>query len=641
MIIARNLAVGLAAVLIASLAWAQEAAPEDDVLQRYGLATESLAEATATLPDDPVAARTALDQAFSALLTLSRGGSGTFNDSLDRVFERARTAIENRSPTDLAVQTAVLRGGFQRLLYESALTSAVEGDAEVARARLERLASDVDVGTARLEGFAGLTDAGQMRRVLEAGVAEQIADRLATLAEAGAPEDRDAAYRTFANAYADYLLVQDSGRIDPAANRRFVETAQALVDGDDETYLATVTTLADDLTSLRDAADAGTQTPTEEAPGGAVAELPSGTPDDTDPTTEAAPQEDVAPDDATAEQEATETADDAEPAGDEPGDEQATRDEATTDVAEGVADGEIDVEALREEIAAELEDEREAEARAALEEELASLGVADEARSDLASRLRSDDVATVGELEREIAALASSIDAHVLRGDAPAASQALDDLQRRYLVGLGGVAAEAAPIADGDLRALVVRLDQAPGLRTSDAALLASQLQALSNELRGDRPSTIHALTAAVGGWWSDWIRPAVMIALALLALLPLRLLGLAFGGGNPNWRRVGTALFLLVLPVLVEGVIGAAVLLAGPLNVPSLAGWTAASVFASDLTQMVWAAVMLIAVVLASIGFYGICVQFGVLGRRKARAATASTKRTGDDTLVDWDDDF
>jgi hypothetical protein len=55
----------------------------------------------------------------------------------------------------------------------------------------------------------------------------------------------------------------------------------------------------------------------------------------------------------------------------------------------------------------------------------------------------------------------------------------------------------------------------------------------------------------------------------------------------------------------------------------------------------MAWAAVMLLAVLFATAGFYGICVQFGVLGRRRTPAPAPSAVKTRDDTLVDWDDEF
>src|SRR6056297_3238366 len=622
MTIARKFTVGLVAVLIASLAWAQEAVPEDDVLQRYELATENLSAAADALPGDAVGARTALDRAFSALLTLSRGDASTLSDSLDRVFERARTAIDNRSATDLAVQTAVLRGGFQRLLFESALTAAVEGRPDLARSRLLRLAQDLQLGEARLAQLDDLTDAGPFRRVFEAGVAEQVSARLQALAQAGVPEDRDAAYRALARAYADYLLVQDSGRLDPATNRRFVEAAEALVDRQDEAYLAALTSLTSSLAELREAADTGAPPRADaEVPAEGAAELPSDVADEAAPSDEAtaqvAPPEEAPPEETPA-QEAEQPA---------PGE----------TAAEAAAEGPIDVAALREEIAAELEEEREAQALAALEDELAILGIPSPARAMLAGDLHASDVASVQALETELAAQAALVEAHVLRGDARSARDQLAELEVRYETGLRKIAVRVAPTADAELQGLIDRMGQAPAIRNADASLLSSEALALSESLRGRAAPWTHRLAASSSELWSGWTRPVVMIVLALLALL---LLGLAFGGGNPNWRRVSTALFLLVLPILVEGVISVAALLASPLGVPALASWTVASIFASDLTQLVWALVMLAALVLASSGFYGICVQFGVLGRR-SRSEPAAEVKTRDDTLVDWNDDF
>ena len=622
MITARKLAVGLAALWVATFAWAQqEAAPEDDVLQRYLLATERLEEAAEALPGDAAAAQQALDRAFSALLTLARGSSGTLAESLDRVFERARTAVENRSATDLAVQTTVLRGGFQRLLYESALTAAVEGQPELARSRLLRLSRDVGLGAARLDQLEQLDQAGPLRRVFEAGVAERVAARLSSLQEAGAPADTDAAYRELSRAYADYLLVQDSGRIDPGTEQRFVQAAQALVDDDSGTYLSELGALTGDLTALRDAADAGTPPAQPEGEGeGAVVELPS----------EPAPSE----------PEATPEEGEPAPAETEPEEDAAAAADGETEAAAPVPE-DLDLAALREQIAAELEAEREAQALAALRDEMAALGVPEAQHDTLAERLHDEDVSSITGLEEELAAMASRLEARALRGDTVGARALLDEFRRRYVTVAGPVIGAAQPEADADLRALLIQLDETPALRTSDAALLSSELAALAERLRGGTTATAHQLARGAGGLWTGWIRPTVMIVIALLALLPLRLLGLAFGGGNPNWRRVGFALFLLLLPVFVEGVISAAALLAAPLGVPALAGWTVASVFASDLTQMVWAAAMLLAVLFAAGGFYGICVQFGVLGRRRTREPARSQVKTRDDTLVDWDDEF
>ena len=126
---------------MATAAWAQD---QDAYLQRYGIAVDGLRNAVATVADDPITAREGIDRAFNALLTLSRDATGTtLVTAMERVFERARTAIANGSADDLAVQASVLEGGFQRLAYESALSAALSGDLTVARARLSRIASDV------------------------------------------------------------------------------------------------------------------------------------------------------------------------------------------------------------------------------------------------------------------------------------------------------------------------------------------------------------------------------------------------------------------------------------------------------------------------------------------------------------------
>lgn len=634
MTIARSTAAGLVASLVAALVlsfgFAQETTAEDDVLQRYRLAIDSLDAAVSVVASDAVEARSSLDRAFSALLTLSRGDAGALTESLERVFERARTSIDNRSETDFAVQAHVLIGGFQRLLFESALVAAVEGNDGLARERLLALAGDVDLGTARSEQLASETEPGPLRRIFEAGIAEQVAARLDGLAEAGAPEDRDVAYRQLARAYADFLLVQDSGRLEPEANRRFVSAAQALVDEDDEAYLASLSALTSDLADLREAADAGTP-PREDATEGVVADL-DGTAED---AAASEPQADAAD-----------------------GAQDATAADAASDAAgEGEA-GESDLAVLREEIEAEVRERLEAEraeaAIAALAAELTALGVVAPARDELAADLHGAGVTSVASLEAQVARLAATFQTDVLRGDVVAARATLDDLERTYgprqsAVGgadLASLAFRLAPEADGRLRATIDRLQSAPTLRSADASLLVAEVMSLSDALRQQPVPVLQQTIDSTSTWWAGWIRPVAMIVLALLALIPLRLVRLAFGGGNPNWSQVGFALFLLLLPIYVEGVVAAAGLLADPLDMPSLASWGVASIFASELTQFIWTVVMAFAVLVAIAGFYGICVQFGVLGRRRSSARSSAPRSqrgpstTEDETLVDWDDE-
>lgn len=638
----RTLTAVLAILAVAALGWAQQSPSQDDVLQRYQLAIDNLNAAVQALPEDGVTARDELDRALSALRTLSRGSNASFVESLDRVFDRARTAVENRSRTDLAVQAHVLRGGFQRLLYESALQSAVEGDVELARQRLLRLTSDIGLGEARASQVQQVEDVGALRRILEAGTAEQVAARLTGLAEAGAPADRDATYATLAAAYGDYLIVQDSPRLAPSTNQRFVEAANALVDESSESYLAAVRELANELDALARSADealAGPDQGAAEAPadgqeavGQEAAETPgAGEPGDGAPAGEGAAE-------ATSEAAAlalTQEEAPAAPDGEPPL-------EAQEAGAEGEAADAAPVEpGVRERIEAELAAEREERAVAALDGDLAAVGVAAGQREALIERLRSLDIERLADVERELAATADRFTSAVHRGELPRARSLLEQLHARYGEALAPVVRTVA--ADVDLRTdrLLRRLSGAPQLRVQDAALLASQLDAVSQRLGVARPPASHDAIRAVADAWGGLPRAVLMIVLALFAFVPLRYLNLAFGGGNRNWRLVGSALFLLLVPVIFEGIAAAAALLAEPVDMPVLATLTTWSVFQNDLTQVAWAALMLLALVMATRGFYGICVQFGVIGRKRTRDTATDTKVSNDETLVDWDEEF
>jgi hypothetical protein len=136
--------------------------------------------------------------------------------ALERVVERARTAIGNASVDDLAVQVAVLEGGFQRLVFDAALRSAAEGDLDQARARLGRLATDLGMAPADQALLADTEQAaGALRFDFEAGVADVIATRLGVAQEL-AETNVGGAYRSLARAYGAFLLVQDSPRTSAA-----------------------------------------------------------------------------------------------------------------------------------------------------------------------------------------------------------------------------------------------------------------------------------------------------------------------------------------------------------------------------------------------------------------------------------------
>jgi hypothetical protein len=119
----------LLALCLLGLGWSSAQSLLDD----YRRARNVLAASISAFPDDQVGSLDALRRAQAAFGPLSKGLEGPLKRGLSATFTRAEAAVVNRSETDLRVQAAVLRGGFQRALYEGALEEAADGNMERAR----------------------------------------------------------------------------------------------------------------------------------------------------------------------------------------------------------------------------------------------------------------------------------------------------------------------------------------------------------------------------------------------------------------------------------------------------------------------------------------------------------------------------
>jgi len=617
----------LIAALLIGVATAQQ---DDAYLDRYDLAIDNLQRSVAALPTDAILAREEIDRAFSALLTLSReAAAGPLATALERVVERARTAIGNASVDDLAVQVAVLEGGFQRLVFDAALRSAAEGDLDQARARLGRLATDLGMAPADQALLADTEQAaGALRFDFEAGVADVIATRLG-VAEELAETNVGGAYRSLARAYGAFLLVQDSPRTSAALNQRFVDAAQALVDDRTDDVVESIAAARDQIAALGQAARAR-QTATATPPATAVpSDLPS-------PGTPTVSEAEAPPVDAVAE--TPPAPDDAAPV------------EAAPVAEEPAEDGEAVV--LSEELLAtlrlEIEDELRRERLEALERELALAGVGAPARPGQAEALLDAGYLRLNQVGDAVVARVAESLAAAQRGDEPAARHALGRAAQAYDALLSPIVRARFTLLDVDTGSLLRRLADEPGLRASDVAVAAGQLDLALGALTGATESPLLTGARQTLEYWGGVPRAIVLVVLGILALIPLVLANIAFGGGNRNWQLVGVALFLLLLPVLFEGLVGLSVLLATYADVTLLASLSALSPFASTVGQVVWASTVLLALVFAMIGLYGICAQFGLVGRRRpaasaGAASTRSTRSTRSSTTtesIDWDDD-
>jgi len=606
----------LLALALAASAWAQE---EDAFVQRYGLAVENLRLAVAAMPADNVTARESVDRAFASLLTLSRDAAGSsLVNGMQRVFDRARTAIDNGSRDDLAVQAAVLEGAFQRLLYDAALRAAIDGDLPLARERLLRIADDVGFTPVDREPLANPEQpTATLRYLVEVGVAEVVTTNLAAARELAA-SDLGGAYRSFARAYGAFLLVQDSPRTVASLNQDFVQAAVALVGGEVESFEAAIEAVGGEIVAMGTAA----RERRASVPGGGSA---------------LAPQPIVLPgvDDVA---EAPEAGDEAE------ADDTASLVEALID-AEGGDAPFIDIAAL----IFELEEAARRERLDALEGELDAVGMPFATRAVHAELLLDAGFETVAAMQAAVTAHAATVVAAAHVGDDARAHAAIESLAAAYEAWLSPVVRPSDLSVDDATQDLLDRLAGVSPLRAQDAVVLAGQIDAASAALGGTVTPALQRGAAETTAVWAGTLRDAVTLALGLLALVPLFLLNLAFGGGNRNWQAIGVALFLLWLPALFEGVIGLGGLLHTYAAIDGLLPLAAYSVFDNAVAQTVWAALTLLAVLFAIAGLSGISRQFGLLGgRRRARAAsrpgerpagsvrnTESTART-----VDWDDE-
>ncbi|MEJ2292674.1 MAG: hypothetical protein P8Y05_13310, partial [Deinococcales bacterium] len=210
--------------------------------------------------------------------------------------------------------------------------------------------------------------------------------------------------------------------------------------------------------------------------------------------------------------------------------------------------------------------------------------------------------------------------------------------------------AAKAPAVDADTRAAFQRTADLVGLRLQDLNDLTAQVDAVARVVNG-APAPAHlALNRAVSSWWAGWPRLLVLLVFGILVFVPLYLLNLAFGGGNRNWQLIGVALFLLLLPVVYEALAALGSMVATWTNNDAFEVLASYSMFQSSIGQVVWAGLSVLAILFAILGLYGICVQFGLLGRNRGRrgagatqtaTTTATSTQERADSMVDWDEEF
>jgi len=196
------------------------------------------------------------------------------------------------------------------------------------------------------------------------------------------------------------------------------------------------------------------------------------------------------------------------------------------------------------------------------------------------------------------------------------------------------------------------RLQDGVGLRTSDINMIIDLLMGAEQHVMGEEffAKTPFMVALAIERATFGLPRAIFFIIVGVLALFPLYLIYLAFGGRNLYWRLLGLAFFFLLLPALLEGLSYFGDILATYGNMPSLHRLSSASIMQNILAQMAWSVMIFLVVVFASWGLRGIAIQFGLIQDRRqppttAQTGVSSTSETNptltSETIVEWDEEF
>ncbi len=631
-------------LLTVTLLWAAipllAAAQGDDALQRHAVALDNLVASVNQLGVDNLASLDALESAASTMRLVARDtDSSNLVTAMEQIFDNARLAIRNQSRTDLAVQVAVLRGGFQRALLERSLAG---GSVEGARPGLGQLSSELGLDGATLDGLEAAGSLEQLLRTYQAGLARNMASRIEVM-QTQFPESQEDAYVTLAGAYGMSLSLQDAPQTPASLNADFSELITAVVAGDAEAVAAGAADLTGTLAGLG-AAEAGEPPAADQPPAADAQQLQEPQPE-VEPAAEAAAavaEPEPASPPAVAEQPAEVAPPVAEEAAPElpadpvTGEEAASGDE--TEITPAPAAAPADVETLRADLLA----EQEQLAIDSLLNDLGRRGLRGQAGENLALQLHNRGFTSVADLLGTGLELTARASDAAFRGNQAAARQHLAQLQTLYQANLAPLASRADPTLDTSIRELLERLSASPAIRAVELQALTGLLASIGSTAGSSLADSVQAGSA---GWTSGWPRMVLLILVALLTILPLTFLRLAFGGGNRNWSLIGAGLFLLLLPVILGG-LGALLELVGHLaGVPALLQAGAWLSLDGALQQLLLLVLVLLATILLATGLYGICKQFGLFGGESGGKRLFSRSRaegkSETKTLVDWDEEF
>ncbi|MER3452108.1 MAG: hypothetical protein C4300_09125, partial [Thermus sp.] len=190
---------------------------------------------------------------------------------------------------------------------------------------------------------------------------------------------------------------------------------------------------------------------------------------------------------------------------------------------------------------------------------------------------------------------------------------------------------------------LFLRMQNALGIRTLDLVVLLGELQEAEEGLLGGSLGFWHSLQVQLEFFFLGLPRAILTLLAAALALFPLYLVRLTFGGRNLYWNLVSLAFLFLFLPAIAEGLSYLGSFLADYGGLPGLGVLANLSIAQGLFAYLAWGASTFLVVALATAGLRGIAAQFGLLQDRE-KAETIQEKPSPtltSETIVEWDEEF
>ena len=598
-------------------ALAQGASP--DLIAGYRSIAGSLSVARSSLANDPAGSLSRVEAAQNTFRGLSSQlRSQQLIEGATQAFSNAKTAIGQRSGLNLSAQITQVTSILQRALYDRYFTELAAGRAASAARYATTLGSLLSLqqpAQASLRQATTANNAVRARSILENRVAEQI---VGSLTKAQSP-DRTVAFQNAVNAAGSFLIVQDSPRVGDMTVGEFNGAIVALTGGDTATFRSTTASLIGKTTAFAQRARSMAATAPAVNPAPTVVAKPT-----VKPATKPVAKPTAKP--------AT-----------------AAKPSAQPDPAPQVAP--VASKPVAVPVAAPLNN--------LARQELIKAGVNPEDAASKAADLAAQGYGSLQAATDALYVQLAEAQARIQDGRSADARGYMDAARMVFVKAVQPSLEAVQP----DLSARATRLFEAsasaPGLRTVDIGTLMTEVDSIRGAFKGQPSSGLQGLIAAVQPLWLQ-IRGGLFLVIALAFAYPIYLLTLAFGGRNPYWRYIMVSMILLFIPTLLEGIAWLGSLLAQGTGLSVFDGLSSLSILQNPLMQIVWAITLVLTVIFATLGFYGIAQQFGLIrtrhepapamtamettpsgGRMTGAARNPTDPGLSDKTVVEWDEEF